>query len=169
MLFSGKHSDGYIFDGAVVARQMPDGRLVDKLRNISERKHAEEALQTQSEQLRSLSARLQAVRDSEHANAIFRIFQGALTNAARHAEAATLCASVAHRDGRLLLVVQDNGKGISENDSAAPEGSLGLLGNEGTCSGRRWTTTNLDRAWKPNHSGSRHPDKKFGEAGRSLC
>jgi signal transduction histidine kinase len=146
MLFSGKHSDGSIFDGAVVARQMPDGRLVDKLRNISERKHAEEALQTHSEQLRSLSARLRAVRDSEHAIAIFRIFQEALTNVTRHAEATTVRASLAYRDGRLLLVVQDNGKGISENGSAAPEAPLdywAMKERAQTCGGQQQTGQNL--------------------------
>ena len=127
MLFSDKHSNGSIFDGAVVARQISNGRLVAVLRNISERKHAEEVLQTQTEQLCAPSARLQTVRDPEHATAIFRIFQEALTSVARHAEATTVPASLAHQDGRLLLVVQDNDRGISENDSVAPEGALDYL------------------------------------------
>jgi two-component system sensor histidine kinase UhpB len=66
--------------------------------------------------------------EPDHATAIFRIFQEALTNVARHAEATKVRASLAHRDGRLLLVVEDDGKGIRDSDLALAKGSLGLLG-----------------------------------------
>jgi len=66
--------------------------------------------------------------EADRSTAIFRIFQEALTNVARHAEAKVVRVSLAHRDGRVLLVVHDDGKGILDSDLAAPKGSLGLLG-----------------------------------------
>lgn len=63
----------------------------------------------------------------ELATATFRIFQEALTNAVRHAEATAISARVATRNGRLVLYVRDNGIGIPE-DRLKAVGSLGLLG-----------------------------------------
>ena len=42
-----------------------------------------------------------------------RILQEALVNAARHAEASTLCANVVRDDGALRISVADNGRGFS--------------------------------------------------------
>ena len=58
---------------------------------------------------------------------IFRIFQEALTNVARHAGASEVEARLADADGASVLQVQDNGKGIDPAASNAA-GSLGLLG-----------------------------------------
>lgn len=66
--------------------------------------------------------------DADRCTAIFRILQEALTNVARHAEAKVVRASLAQRNGRVLLVVQDDGKGIRDSDLTASKGSLGLLG-----------------------------------------
>ena len=63
----------------------------------------------------------------ELATAAFRIFQEALTNAVRHAQATEIDARVATRNGRLVLFVRDNGIGIPE-DRMKAVGSLGLLG-----------------------------------------
>jgi signal transduction histidine kinase len=60
--------------------------------------------------------------------AIFRILQEALTNVARHAQARMVRATLAQQNGNLVLVVQDDGKGISESDVESSRGSLGLLG-----------------------------------------
>jgi len=68
------------------------------------------------------------VLDADLSTAIFRIFQEALTNVARHAEAKMVRASLTHRNGKVLLAVQDDGKGIRDSDLAASKGSLGLLG-----------------------------------------
>jgi len=68
------------------------------------------------------------VLNTDLSTAIFRIFQEALTNVARHAEAKTVRASLTHRNGKVLLAVQDDGKGIRGSDLAASKGSLGLLG-----------------------------------------
>jgi signal transduction histidine kinase len=61
------------------------------------------------------------------ATATFRIFQEALTNAVRHANATTISARVSTRNGRLFLAVRDDGCGIPAERLAA-DGSLGLLG-----------------------------------------
>ena len=56
--------------------------------------------------------------------ALYRIAQEALTNAARHAEAAKVRITLAHEDEALVLTVADDGRGL---DPAAP-GGRGLLG-----------------------------------------
>jgi signal transduction histidine kinase len=58
---------------------------------------------------------------------VFRIFQEALTNVARHAGATRVEVKLDHRGGRLSLVIADNGKGIREGAAKSPT-SLGLLG-----------------------------------------
>jgi len=66
--------------------------------------------------------------DADRCTAIFRILQEALTNVARHAEAKVARVSLARRNGRVLLTVQDDGKGIRDSDMTVSKGSLGLLG-----------------------------------------
>jgi signal transduction histidine kinase len=64
--------------------------------------------------------------DEERSTALFRIFQELLTNAARHANATRVSASLS--DGQaLVLTVEDNGRGIREQEVESP-GSLGFLG-----------------------------------------
>ena len=63
----------------------------------------------------------------EDSTALFRIFQEALTNVARHADASKVDARLMREDSQLRLSIRDNGKGIGEapiNDPA----SLGLIG-----------------------------------------
>ncbi len=57
---------------------------------------------------------------------IFRIFQEALTNIARHANATEVYIKLHRVDGSLLLIVRDNGIGIEENKIKSPE-SFGLM------------------------------------------
>ena len=59
--------------------------------------------------------------------AIFRIFQETLTNVARHAEATLVRVALREDGDELVLVVQDNGKGITESQITRPK-SLGLIG-----------------------------------------
>jgi PAS domain S-box-containing protein len=63
-------------------------------------------------------------------NAYFRIAQEAVTNAARHAEAAHVAVELRNEDGALLLVVRDDGTGFDAdarlNGNNAEE-SLGLI------------------------------------------
>jgi signal transduction histidine kinase len=58
---------------------------------------------------------------------VFRVFQEALTNVARHAEAKRVDATLSREDGWLELVVRDDGRGISREAATSPR-SLGLLG-----------------------------------------
>ncbi|MDP6735049.1 MAG: PAS domain S-box protein [Nitrospinaceae bacterium] len=65
--------------------------------------------------------------DPDLSTAVFRIFQETLTNVARHAAASELNIEFYKKEGELVLKVQDNGKGISEDQISHPK-SLGLLG-----------------------------------------
>ena len=59
--------------------------------------------------------------------AIFRIFQEALTNVARHAEATRVRVELEDGPDEVVLVVLDDGKGITEGQVSDPK-SLGLIG-----------------------------------------
>jgi len=63
----------------------------------------------------------------EQATAIFRILQEAMTNVLRHAHATRVNITVAEEAGEVVLEIRDNGRGITEDESAA-SGSLGLMG-----------------------------------------
>ena len=58
---------------------------------------------------------------------VFRIFQEALTNIARHAEATRVDVSLSKTKTEILLIVKDNGKGISKDELNSKK-SLGLVG-----------------------------------------
>ena len=66
--------------------------------------------------------------DTQRTTAIFRILQEALTNVARHAQAKMIRASLTRQGEQLVLVVQDDGKGITEKETEDSRTSLGLLG-----------------------------------------
>jgi signal transduction histidine kinase len=61
------------------------------------------------------------------ATTVFRIFQEILTNVARHAQATRIEVSVEENATFLTLLVQDNGRGITESEIHSPK-SIGLLG-----------------------------------------
>ncbi len=63
----------------------------------------------------------------EQSTALFRIFQEAMTNILRHAQATRIKITIRAELGEFVLEVRDNGKGISKEDIASP-GSLGLIG-----------------------------------------
>jgi signal transduction histidine kinase len=65
--------------------------------------------------------------DKERSTALFRIFQELLTNVARHANATRVNASLADDGNALTLSVEDNGRGIRDNEIESPR-SLGFLG-----------------------------------------
>jgi two-component system sensor kinase len=65
--------------------------------------------------------------DRDIGTAVFRIFQEALTNVARHADATHVEARLDQDGSRLRLSVRDDGKGISP-EALASSSSLGLLG-----------------------------------------
>jgi signal transduction histidine kinase len=70
----------------------------------------------------------EVVADPQQSTAIFRIFQEALTNVARHSRATCIDVRLERNNGDLILEVQDNGKGISQQPPPGPGGSLGILG-----------------------------------------
>jgi signal transduction histidine kinase len=65
--------------------------------------------------------------DRSRATAVFRIFQELLTNVARHANATRVDVALRSEPGRLLLAVEDNGRGIDAEVARSPK-SLGLMG-----------------------------------------
>ena len=64
---------------------------------------------------------------NEHAVALFRIIQEALTNVSRHARAASVSVTLDQRDGSVHLQVIDDGVGF-DPAAAPPGGHFGLLG-----------------------------------------
>lgn len=64
---------------------------------------------------------------SEQSTAVFRILQEALTNILRHAQATKVTITVKQEAGDFFLTVEDNGKGITEQERSDAH-SLGLLG-----------------------------------------
>jgi PAS domain S-box-containing protein len=65
--------------------------------------------------------------DKDRNTALFRILQETLTNIARHAEATEVAISLCIRDDQIHLTVQDNGRGIRDEELANPQ-SFGLMG-----------------------------------------
>lgn len=64
---------------------------------------------------------------SEFSTAVFRIFQESLTNVVRHAEANTIEVNLKKLDQKLILRVEDDGRGIQSDDINGNR-SLGILG-----------------------------------------
>jgi signal transduction histidine kinase len=67
------------------------------------------------------------VLDRDLATVIFRIFQETLTNVVRHSEATEVRVELKDRPDELVLIVRDNGRGITESQVSHPR-SLGLMG-----------------------------------------
>lgn len=65
--------------------------------------------------------------DPETATGIFRIFQEALTNISRHAEATSVSVSLKKKGNWLLMQLKDNGIGIREEQTSGKH-SFGLIG-----------------------------------------
>jgi signal transduction histidine kinase len=65
--------------------------------------------------------------DRDVATAIFRIFQEALTNVARHSGASAIDVRLPGSPDQVVLVVEDNGRGITTDEMQGTT-SLGILG-----------------------------------------
>jgi PAS domain S-box-containing protein len=65
--------------------------------------------------------------NQEQSTAAFRIFQEALTNILRHANATRVDVTIAEGNGAFVLTISDNGRGIKEEEKSALS-SIGLLG-----------------------------------------
>jgi two-component system sensor histidine kinase UhpB len=70
---------------------------------------------------------IDAAISGEHATALFRIVQEALTNVSRHAEATAVDLELSMTGDCVALEISDNGRGITETIANGP-GSLGILG-----------------------------------------
>jgi signal transduction histidine kinase len=88
---------------------------------------AEEFERRTGTRCRARSSLDEIVLARDASTAVFRIFQEALTNVARHAGATRVDVKLEMRGGRLHLEVVDNGKGIRPGAVNSPS-SLGLLG-----------------------------------------
>ena len=76
----------------------------------------------------NVSLPVEAVQlDTARSTALFRICQELLTNVARHANATRVEVAVQPEGSRVVLAVEDNGRGIDGEAAASPK-SLGLLG-----------------------------------------
>ena len=65
--------------------------------------------------------------DTQRSTALFRICQESLTNAARHSGATTVTVTLLGADGNVVLSIQDNGTGVTPEESAHPH-AFGLIG-----------------------------------------
>jgi signal transduction histidine kinase len=65
--------------------------------------------------------------DPDQSTAIFRIFQEALTNVLRHAQAERIDVSLEDENDEYVLRIRDNGRGIPDFEQTS-QSSLGLLG-----------------------------------------
>jgi signal transduction histidine kinase len=65
--------------------------------------------------------------EEDYKTALFRIFQEALTNTARHAGAACVDASLRIKEDKIIMRVADNGRGITKKEIMNPR-SFGLIG-----------------------------------------
>jgi two-component system invasion response regulator UvrY len=89
-----------------------------QLKDVSSRTNLTYSLKTPTEEL---------TIDAARSTAMFRIFQEALTNVVRHAEATSLAVRLLQYPDAWLLEVADNGKGITP-EQLTDYTSLGLLG-----------------------------------------
>jgi signal transduction histidine kinase len=65
--------------------------------------------------------------DEKRSTAFFRIFQESLTNVIRHANAKNVSIFLRKEANNVLLMIEDDGKGIAPHEIANPR-SVGLLG-----------------------------------------
>jgi len=63
----------------------------------------------------------------EQSTAVFRIFQEALTNILRHAQATKVNVQTKEEDGEFILTISDNGRGITDEEKSGQR-TLGLMG-----------------------------------------
>ena len=78
-------------------------------------------------QVNTTSDMTNTILEGERATALFRIVQELLTNVMRHAEASMVNLDLRQQDNFVILMIQDNGRGISEPEIGHGT-SLGLLG-----------------------------------------
>ena len=65
--------------------------------------------------------------DKERSTVLFRIFQEALTNVLKHANATKVTARLIRKDDHVILEIADNGIGITDEQLSKPQ-AFGLIG-----------------------------------------
>lgn len=65
--------------------------------------------------------------NSQQSLALFRILQEALTNVAKHADATQVTVNLSLQDGKIIMKIEDDGKGLDE-DLKVKRDSYGLIG-----------------------------------------
>jgi PAS domain S-box-containing protein len=65
--------------------------------------------------------------DRELNTALFRIFQETLTNIARHTSATKVTVNIKYQDGKMIMRIRDNGKGITK-EQLFSSSSFGIIG-----------------------------------------
>jgi len=91
--------------------------------------------------------RLQAglpVLAREQELAIFRVAQESLTNVARHADARNVCLALNLEDAAVVLLVRDDGRGITEREAAARRMGLGGMHERALLVGGQLTVRRCD-------------------------
>jgi signal transduction histidine kinase len=77
--------------------------------------------------VRAADKEIEGELDPDHTSALFRIFQEALTNIAKHAGATRVTVTLRRQRQHLTLTICDNGRGITPADRVKPQ-SFGLRG-----------------------------------------
>ena len=67
------------------------------------------------------------ILDQDLTTSVFRIFQEALTNVVRHADASEVRVTLRLKDGKIMLEIKDNGKGITKKHFLDSQ-SFGIMG-----------------------------------------
>jgi signal transduction histidine kinase len=67
------------------------------------------------------------ILDQDLTTSVFRIFQEALTNVVRHADASEVRVTLRLKDGKIMLEIMDNGKGITKKHFLDSQ-SFGIMG-----------------------------------------
>ncbi|HXT42246.1 MAG TPA: PAS domain S-box protein [Candidatus Angelobacter sp.] len=98
----------------------------------------------------------------DRATAVFRIFQETLTNIVRHANATRVKIKLEASRGRLILRVEDNGRGVAARDLSGAK-SLGLLGMRERATMLDGEVTIVGRRGKGTTVGLRIPLARPGE------
>ncbi len=110
-----------------VTRELRPGILKDFGLAAAIESHAEDFAQRTGIRCEILCADDDIDLPEDESIALFRIFQEALTNISKHAEAETVEIRLMHTGDGVALEVGDDGKGISEDDLSKPR-SFGLRG-----------------------------------------
>ena len=103
--------------------------------------------------------------DSDRATAVFRIFQETLTNVVRHANATQVNIYLKEEGDKLILEVQDNGRGLTGRELSGTR-SLGLLGMRERATMLDGEVNIIGRQGKGTTVGVRIPIHRPGEGSR---